>query len=320
MKLDFTELEKGIKEASLEKEAFGEELYNKYLDNANPGWRERKGQGGPMGTSYIIPGLSVPINVPNLRHMVNRFKTSPEFSPETKATLGIPGQLIDTFSAVKGAVTGENPEAPKAPKAPGKTMQNMSAGIDRVNEVIKNFSKAKDKVDYVTKGVSNTLHKNAPGVAKVLDSAGSLAKTTWDNMGTMGHVATPLIGLGLSAILMHYFNKKKESKYPMGGGQPININIGGKPAHPMFNTPGVSSFGDFKYGEEKTANLVVDSLANAVKNRIANKVLDTAVPTGQEAKKSPSEKELEITSKYPEMAKLLEDDKNKAYLERLLKQ
>ena len=92
--------------------------------------------------------------------------------------------------------------------------------------------------------------------------------------------------------------------------------------HPMFDQRGVASFGQDKFGQIKQANIVVDSLANAVRSRMANKVIDKVVaPSSQEERPSErSEKEIELTSKYPEMSKLLEDKQNKAYLERLLKE
>jgi len=115
-------------------------------------------------------------------------------------------------------------------------------------------------------------------------------------------------------------NKRKQQQQTQQ--QPININIGGRPVHPMFEQRGVASFGQDKLGQLKQANIVVDSLANAVRSRMANKVIDKVVaPTKQEEHQSDHpEKELELTSRYPEMRKLLEDKQNKAYLERLLKE
>jgi hypothetical protein len=107
-----------------------------------------------------------------------------------------------------------------------------------------------------------------------------------------------------------------------GQGQNININVGGgggqghTPA--FFNRVGdVNSLSDAKLGSLKEAG-VADAVSKAIQTRAINKVLDKAEEEGK-TESRPSEKEVEITSKYPEMQKMLEDKQNKAYLERLLK-
>jgi hypothetical protein len=221
----------------------------------------------------------------------------------TFPSLRLPGQAIDTVSSAAKALTGG---APTTPTAPSKGIgQTMSEGLTKGKDFFDALGAAPDKAEF--------LLKRFPG------SLGKL-KQTWDNMGAAGHIATPLIGLGITAILAHYFNKQNQTRYPMAGGQPININIGGKPVHPMFENSGVGTFNKYSEDHTKEANLVVDSLTNAVKNRIANKVIDDVVTPEEKYKQQQKEKELEITSRYPEMAKLLEDDKNRLYLERLLKE
>jgi hypothetical protein len=106
-----------------------------------------------------------------------------------------------------------------------------------------------------------------------------------------------------------------------GGGQPnINVNVPDNTPRSVLNydTTGVTDLDNMYSGTTKRA-FVVDSLARAVQGRLANSVIDelTGQPKAEEPK--PSAKELEISSKYPEMAKLLEDEQNKAYLQRLLK-
>jgi hypothetical protein len=66
----------------------------------------------------------------------------------------------------------------------------------------------------------------------------------------------------------------------------------------------------------KLADVISKALADAAKRRMANKVLDVVTPEDKAVEEKPEE--LEITTKYPEMAKLLEDEHNKAYLQRLL--
>jgi len=72
-----------------------------------------------------------------------------------------------------------------------------------------------------------------------------------------------------------------------------------------------------KYGSEKSADMV-DALASSVGRRMVDKVVNHAV-SPVHPKEEHKEKELEITSKYPEMEKMLKKKKNKEYLEKLLK-
>ena len=68
---------------------------------------------------------------------------------------------------------------------------------------------------------------------------------------------------------------------------------------------------------EKRSDVITKALSDAAKRRMANKVLDVVTPEeGTEEKRSPEE--LEVVTKYPELAKMLEDEQNKAYLNRLL--
>jgi hypothetical protein len=98
----------------------------------------------------------------------------------------------------------------------------------------------------------------------------------------------------------------------------MNINLqlpGQKPA--FFNNNNVGSLANPTFNKQAD---VVDLLSRTLQARVANKMLDKVVESG-ESKKSPSHnKEIEITSKYPEMANILKNEENKAYLERLLKE
>jgi hypothetical protein len=63
-----------------------------------------------------------------------------------------------------------------------------------------------------------------------------------------------------------------------------------------------------------------DALTNAASRKVLDSVFDAATPNpvdrvAQQAK----EKEVELTSKYPEIEDMLKDQQNKAYLEKLLK-
>jgi hypothetical protein len=82
-----------------------------------------------------------------------------------------------------------------------------------------------------------------------------------------------------------------------------------------------TSFADsFKKSAEstKSADMVTEALARAAQMRLANKVIDS-VATNPEVRPEESKK-IEIVSKYPEMAEMLNKQENKAYLEKLLKE
>jgi hypothetical protein len=169
-----------------------------------------------------------------------------------------------------------------------------------------------------------------------------------DPLGTVGNYgknmfnAHPLLvgggGLLLGGLALNsLFGKKKERQFgsPQGGGQNININLGGGAAPGMFgyHRAGVTSLGaptgltsnygmDNKFGMDmvKHAGLVSTALGNVVKNRMANQAVDSLLHTTpkEERPAQPSQEEIEIAVKNPEVLKLLENEQNKAYLNRLL--
>lgn len=107
-----------------------------------------------------------------------------------------------------------------------------------------------------------------------------------------------------------------------GAGQPIVVNnyMGQKP-NILTPRQGVHSLSEpmpkMSEFQEKKADIITKALADAAKRRMANKVID-AVTTEEEVEEKRSPEELEVVTKYPEMAKMLEDEQNKAYLNRLL--
>lgn len=76
----------------------------------------------------------------------------------------------------------------------------------------------------------------------------------------------------------------------------------------------------------KQADDIFDSLGDALKRRIANSVVNEVTQTNPLGMRIDDNTEsshthpsvVELTSKYPEMQKLLKDEKNKAYLQKLL--
>ena len=83
-------------------------------------------------------------------------------------------------------------------------------------------------------------------------------------------------------------------------------------------------YGTPKVGEDKTAgDDLVDLVGRSIKQRALNNVLDkvfldSPAPAATQPNPELEKKRVEISSEHPEMAKLLEDEKNKAYLEKLL--
>jgi hypothetical protein len=70
---------------------------------------------------------------------------------------------------------------------------------------------------------------------------------------------------------------------------------------------------------KSASDIISDSVSRVLQQRLGSNIIDS-VYSGKQHEGLPhtKEKELEITSKYPEMAKLLEDEQNKAYLAKLL--
>lgn len=218
------------------------------------------------------------------------------------------GTVRDTANLVNNVIT--DPNAPK-PTTSEKLLEDQKSTF--VAPVRKGVNAISGMLDAYRKGdLSGYVNQNYPQMSQMAHKA----QETWQGLNGWGQAALPLGGAALAYYLM---NRRKKQQAQQ---QPININIGGRPIHPMFDQRGVASFGQDKFGQIKQANIVVDSLANAVRSRMANKVIDKVVaPSSQEERPSEhSEKEIELTSKYPEMSKLLEDKQNKAYLERLLKE
>jgi len=145
-------------------------------------------------------------------------------------------------------------------------------------------------------GLQNGVNAAREGISSAIDTAGQY----------LPQALGMLSGTGRSSI----------PGMPRG---PLSINVS-KSTPTMFSGAlrGVNTMGEgLKLGAEKQAD-IFDAVGGVALRRTINKALDTAsAPAKLEA---PHEKELEIVSEYPEMAQLLKDKQNKAYLERLLKE
>jgi hypothetical protein len=198
----------------------------------------------------------------------------------------------------------------KNPKQVAEQVQNQSAGQTVNDFIVEPFKK------HVFKPMMEGLKNPFSGGA----------------MSYIAPAAAALGGLGLYSL----FGKKKERQFsPQGGGQNININLGGGAAPGMFgyHRAGVSSLGaptgltsnygmDNKFGMDmvKHAGFVSNALGNVVKNRMANQAVDSLLQSkpNEQKPEQPTQEEIQIAVKNPEVLKLLENEQNKAYLNRLL--
>jgi len=230
-----------------------------------------------------------------------------DYQQQAKTTL--PGPVGDVVAKAEGAV-GD------AAKIVGNT---VSGGIDLTHDVAdRGF--VKGVLHHNFPEAYNTLSKAYHGVAGALGKANDSVKAVGTGLLGDNALGNNLLPLG-GAALLAYLMTRDRNRGSGGQGQNININVGGggqgrTPA--FFNRLGdVNSLSDAKFASLKEAG-VADAVSKAIQTRAINKVLDKAEEEGR-AESKPSEKEVEITSKYPEMQKMLEDKQNKAYLERLLK-
>jgi hypothetical protein len=158
--------------------------------------------------------------------------------------------------------------------------------------------------------------------------------------GQAGRFIMPALGVGALTLGANYLlggNKKRRYTGTHGQAPVVNVNIGGgggqNPGMLNYSRSGVqslsapanltSSYGmDNKYGMDmvKHAFDVTELLTKAVQQRAINKAIDKFQEVPTQTESTPAEEEIEITSKYPEVAKLLKDEQNKAYLDRLLKE
>ena len=264
----------------------------------------------PYGSQQAQQPLSTPTNPPNkpssdkplherIRDWFSKPQnpTSPENSawdyfPDSKASHGgHPLDIRDKNADPNASIVEELPFVGGPLREQRKFNENVQSVKDMGNKGLEILTKLQDK-----------------------------AKEFGTGLGLPGAIAGNLLPLG-GAALLAYLMTRDRNRSGGGQGQNININVGGggqgrTPA--FFNRVGdVSSLSDAKFGSLKEAG-VADAVSKAIQTRAINKVLDKAEEEGN-TESRPSEKEVEITSKYPQMQKMLEDKQNKAYLERLLK-
>lgn len=167
-------------------------------------------------------------------------------------------------------------------------------------------------------GVTNLIQKPINTLKdKMTDTYNnSLPGQVQSGLDNLGNIASSIAPLGLAAMM---------GGGMMGGGtgpqgQTINNYYGSQGSKPTIFNQSKASVGSLSSPSIKTSGLV-DTVAGVVRNRAINNLIDKSVASEDQAEGTPeaAEKEVEITSKYPEMSKLLEDEQNKAYLQKLLK-
>lgn len=133
-----------------------------------------------------------------------------------------------------------------------------------------------------------------------------------DDLGSVATSALPLLG-------MFGGGKASPSTTPN-----VNINLGGN-SNPLGIQPGsVQSFAGMAAKGVKTGGLLdLNLLRTVLTARTANDMIDSvhtdkANPENAAIPNAPANPQLELTTKYPEMEKILADPQSRAYLESLL--
>lgn len=168
-----------------------------------------------------------------------------------------------------------------------------------------------------------------PGVGTGWQLAATLAQAGKSVAGNMWDKAKRAVGDSVKSVgnLAKILNPQAHQplRAPQYNPQMLQQNImRPQQVHPQFIQHSPGTVGSLaKLSMLKKADPVSDILTKAVQNRIANNVIDKVIagsPTSPQSPSSTEEKAIEITSKYPEMTDLLKDERNKAYLERLMKE
>jgi hypothetical protein len=162
----------------------------------------------------------------------------------------------------------------------------------------------------------------AGGAGLAINSAYDKASNAVDGIGSFLEGAKGLLPLGLTALLGGG-GGAKGSAYGQGANNSLASMLGRKPNILDYNTSDVHTLSNPSIGYnmpkigEKRAD-ITDLVAKAVQQRAINSVLDKVTTPTQETTENNEHKKVELTSEHPEIADLLKDKHNKAYLEKLL--
>lgn len=212
------------------------------------------------------------------------------------------GPANRVVTAVKKWLPKRNPSPPPAaaPSA-GTTSTGTTSGVRKA----------------VNTGAGVTA---AGGAGLAINSAYDKASNAVDGIGSFLEGAKGLLPLGLTALLG---GGAKGSAYGRGADNSLASILGRKPNILDYNTSDVHTLSNPSIGYnmpkigEKRAD-ITDLVAKVVQQRAINSVLDKVTTPTQEAADNNEHKKVELTSEHPEIADLLKDKHNKAYLEKLL--
>jgi len=198
--------------------------------------------------------------------------------------------VVDSLSSKSAPATG----APTEPTFFGNLWNKLKSGNPALASISDAVGSGVDKLREVAPGVVDGITNVIPGVVGILGP--------------------------LMLMRMLEGNKQQQPTTGPGGGVTVNVNNGGGGYRGGYTANSVGNLSDgLKFGSLKLADVVTDALANAVRNRVANKAIDGLIGGAKSPTARPQEEEgLQIISRDPAMAKLLADEKNKAYLNRLL--
>ena len=307
MKLDITELERGMKE--------------EFEKNAAVNWQGIGRLARPVVdfAKYSLGNMGKTVG--------NIAKNNPKLTAAGGLTAaGLYG--TDFGSGVRSAGQAVKNLFNLGSQAVGETAAAIDPGIKSPNSTPKASDAMKGIADWTDRLKDNVSQAGGvfPALKQQLTQGWDKGNEFFKNqLGEYGQYAMPALGIGAAMFGANaLFGRKKKRPFGQRGPGNININIGGQSRLPGLldysgNVGSLSSPSTLKYGSVKKA-AVIDAIGNATRNRLANKLIDKVMAGKQQEATTSKEKELEIVSKYPEMAKLLEDQQNKAYLERLMKE
>jgi len=140
-----------------------------------------------------------------------------------------------------------------------------------------------------------------------------------DAVGTVGKYA-PLAMAGLAALSGGGNKNQQQMGYnPYTGPRPRSILDTTQMDPHSLGAPQMFAEKLAAYLQKKSG--IVDAFAGAAGRKAVDSVLSAAAtPAVDQAAQHAKEKEVELTSKYPEIEHMLKNEQNKAYLEKLLKE
>lgn len=213
-----------------------------------------------------------------------------------------------------------------APLALGVGTALAPVAFNKTIDAVSNFtgkSYSENAIPGLT-GLKNTLQGVAGSPTAILGGMANSLGFSPETQEKIKKYAPSILGITALTALMSGNKKKKQQQGT--GAQPLNININtgnaNKPGLLSQDPSYVGSFSKYGYYLSKKADIITDSLINAAKNRVANKLIDKAINqknkkdnTSEEKEKNPK---VELLSKNPSIKKLLENKENKEYLEKLI--